>query len=78
MRALTGNQPVIEVDGATLGQVLEQLDQRHPGIRDRICQGNTIRPGIAVAIGDSVATLGLFQKADPDAEIHFLPAIGGG
>ena len=78
MRALTGNEGIVDVDGATLGQVLEHLEQRYPGIKERICQGNSIRPGLAVAVADSIATLGLFQPTDADTEIHFLPAVGGG
>lgn len=78
MRTLTGDESVVDVDGATLGQVLDNLDQRYPGLKQRICQGNTIRPGIAVAVACSIATVGLLQKTDPADEIHFLPAVGGG
>ena len=78
MRSLTAGEEVVEVDGTNLRQVIENLEQRYPGIKQRICQGGEIRPGLSVDVGGSVATLGMLQRTATDAEIHFLPAIGGG
>lgn len=78
MRSLTDGEEVVDVDGTNLRQVVDRLEQRFPGIKNRLCRDDEIRPGLSVAIGASVATLGLLQKTDPDVEIHFLPAIGGG
>jgi molybdopterin synthase sulfur carrier subunit len=78
MRSLTAGEEIVEVGGTNLGQVIENLEQRFPGIKERLCQDEEIRPGLAVDIAGSVATLGMLQRTAPDAEIHFLPAIGGG
>ena len=78
MRSLTAGEEVVEVGGTNLGQVIENLEQRFPGIKARLCQDEEIRPGLAVDITGSVATLGMLQRTPPNAEIHFLPAIGGG
>ena len=78
LRALTEGEEIVEVGGANLGQVIESLEKRFPGIKERLCQDEGIRPGLSVAVGDSVATLGMLQRTEPDVEIHFLPAIGGG
>lgn len=78
MRSLTEGAEVVEIDGNNLGQVIENLEQRFPGMKERLCQDEAIRPGLSVAVGDSVATLGMLQRTDPDVEIHFLPAVGGG
>lgn len=78
MRSLTEGEEVVEVSGTNLGQVIENLEQRFPGIKARLCQDEEIRPGLSVAVAGSVATLGLLQRTAPDVEIHFLPAIGGG
>lgn len=78
MCSLTEGEEVVEVAGANLGQVIDNLERRFPGIRLRLCQEDGIRPGLSVAVAGSIATLGLLQRTDPDAEIHFLPAIGGG
>ncbi len=78
MRSLTDGEEVVDVDGSNLRQVIEVLEQRFPGMKDRLCQDDDLRPGLSVAVAGSVATLGLLQKTDPHVEIHFLPAIGGG
>jgi molybdopterin synthase sulfur carrier subunit len=78
MQSLTAGEKLIEVSGTNLGQVIDNLEQRFPGIKGRICQDDRIRPGLAVAVAGSIVTLGLLQRTDPDVEIHFLPAIGGG
>ncbi|MDA1048903.1 MAG: MoaD/ThiS family protein [Planctomycetota bacterium] len=78
MRPLTAGEEVVEVAGANIAQVIENLEQRFPGMKERLCQDDALRPGLSVAVGDSVATLGMLQRTGPDVEIHFLPAIGGG
>ena len=78
MRPLVGGQEVVEAVGSTVRQVIDDLDRRYPGMKDRLSQDGTLRPGLAVAIGGSISSLGLLQRVEPDAEIHFLPMIGGG
>jgi len=75
---LTTGVEVVEIAGTNLGQVIDNLEQRFPGIRARLCQDGNIRSGLMVSVADSIATLGLLQHTTPEAEIHFLPAIGGG
>jgi molybdopterin synthase sulfur carrier subunit len=54
------------------------LETRYPGLRDRLCDNDELRPGIAVAVDGHVTSRGLLQKVQPTSEVHFLPAIGGG
>ncbi len=78
MQRLTNDTEQVTVAGKTLGQVIEELDKLYPGIKARLCDGKGMRPGIAVTIGNEVATMGLIHHVPEDAEVHFLPAIGGG
>ncbi len=78
MMEFTEGVEIVEVAGANLGQVIDNLERRFPGIKARLCQDGNIRPGLMVSVADSIATLGLLQRTTPEAEIHFLPAIGGG
>ena len=78
MHALTAGEKMVDVSGKTVGEVIDNLEQRFPGIKARLCQDEKIRPGLMVAVAGSIATLGLRQPTEPDAEIHFLPALGGG
>ncbi|MCC7422200.1 MAG: MoaD/ThiS family protein [Planctomycetaceae bacterium] len=75
---LTGGVEEVDVAGTTIRQVLADLEARYPGLRDRLCDGDRLRSGLAVAIDGNVASLGLLAKVSPTSEVHFLPAIGGG
>ena len=78
LRDLTAGQDVVTVPGARVSAVIEELEQRYPGIKARLCDGDELRPGMAVFVDNEVSRLGLRQIVGPDTEIHFVPAIGGG
>jgi molybdopterin converting factor small subunit len=78
LRDLTGGQESVRVSGGTVRQIIEAVDRLYPGIRDRLCDANGLRPGMAVAVGTQVARRGLGQPVPAGGEVHFLPAIGGG
>ena len=78
LRDLTGGAETVTVPGASVRQVIDELDRLHPGARGRLCDGDALRAGLAVVVDNEVARLGLLQPVGPDSEVHFLPAIGGG
>jgi molybdopterin synthase sulfur carrier subunit len=78
LRDATGGVVEIEIEGATVRQIVAALEALYPGIRDRLCAGDHLRPGLAVAVNGTVSPVGLMQKVPAGAEVHFLPAIGGG
>ena len=78
LRNLTLGQERVTVPGANIGQVIDELDKQFPGIRERLCAGGSLRPGIAVAVDSQIARLGLLQPVAEASEIHFLPAVSGG
>lgn len=78
LRDLTSGQEKLHVAGLTLGEIIEELDRLHPGIRARLCEGEIIRSDLAVVIDSEVSRSGWRQPVRPDSEIHFVPALGGG
>lgn len=78
LRSLTAGQQTLTVAGATVGQVIDVLEQSFPGIKNRLCEGDGLRPGLAAVVGTQVARLGLDQPVPEDSEVHFVLAIGGG
>jgi molybdopterin synthase sulfur carrier subunit len=78
LRPLTGSQEVVEAAGATVLQAIEDLDRRYPGLKERLCDGPSLRRGMVVVVGGSTSALGLLQRVAADDEIHFLPVVGGG
>jgi molybdopterin converting factor small subunit len=77
-RELTNGKTVAEADGATVSEVLKNLDQIYPGFRDAILQGNVLRPSIVLAVDGTIGSRQLLQSVTPDSEIHLIPAIFGG
>lgn len=78
MRRLTGGRDRVEVPGSTLRQVVEALDEQWPGLKHEIVDADGLRPQLAVAIDGAIAESGLVAAVGVDAEIFFIPAIGGG
>ena len=78
LRELTGGADRVEVAGSSVRQIVAALDARFPGVGSRLCAGDELRPGLAVAVNGTVSSVGLLQKVPEGAEVHFLPAIGGG
>ena len=78
IRPLVAGHNVLEADGNTVAQVIDDVNDRYPGFKQRLVDGNQLRPGLVVAVGTAVTSLGLLQRVSPGDEIHFLPSIGGG
>lgn len=75
---MTDGQETIDVTGQSVAEIIDALDRQFPGIRARLTEGDRIKPGLSVGIGTRVSSRGLSSKVEPDDEVHFLPAIGGG
>lgn len=78
VRDLTEGVDRIELDAQSVRRVIELLDERFPGVRERLCQADELRPGLSVSVHGHISGMGLFQRLDSTAEVHFIPAIGGG
>lgn len=78
LRSLTDGQAEVVVDGATVRKVIDALETRFPGVKQRLCDGDRLRTGLIVTVGSAVATQGLRAAVKPDDEVHFTPALGGG
>ena len=78
IRNLTDGEESVTVDGATIREVIHNLEIRYPGTKAKLCEGDRIRPGIAVYLNGILIREGLHERVGEDAELHFLPAISGG
>ena len=78
LQSLTGGVKRVDIEAATVRQVIDRLDELYPGIKDRLVEGDRIRPNLSVAIDGEVARIGLLEKVSDSGEVHFIPAIGGG
>ena len=78
LRDLTGGQESVQVPGATVREVIEALEERYPGVKARLYEGDRLRPGIAVVVDGAVSSQRLRHKLSDNSEVHFLPALSGG
>jgi sulfur-carrier protein len=78
LQSLTAGEDKVVVSGGTVGEIIDHLEARFPGVKDRLVQGDEIRPHIAVAIDGDVSPEGLEQDVQESSEIHFIPALSGG
>ena len=68
----------VEADGATLAELLYDLDQRHPGIRFRIIdEQDGIRPHVKFFVNKEQVR-GLEVALQPSDEVHIFQALSGG
>jgi molybdopterin synthase sulfur carrier subunit len=78
LRHLTAGQARVNAPGKTVGQVIEALEAAYPGLKDRLCQDDRLKPAIAVSVDGRLTRLGLLEAVGEQSEIHFLVAMAGG
>ena len=78
LRDLTQGQRLISVEGDTVRQVVENLDQAYPGIKDRLCEGDRLRPSVSIVVDGHTSTLKLRHRLHDSSEVHFVISVSGG
>lgn len=74
----TSNRREVEAEGATLADLLRDLDRRHPGIRFRIVnEQDGIRPHIKIFV-NRVQAASLAQPLDRSDDVLIVAALSGG
>jgi molybdopterin synthase sulfur carrier subunit len=67
----------VEVEACTVDEAIGRLDERWPGLRDRLCEpGPSIRPHIHVYVDRERATLD--TAVEQRSRIDVIAAISGG
>jgi molybdopterin synthase sulfur carrier subunit len=80
LRATTGGQGEVEVEGSTVGEVLDAVFALHDGLRDRITQDGDLRRFVNVYVsGEDIRFQdGLETSISEGDEVTILPAVAGG
>jgi len=67
----------VDVDAATVDEAIDRLDERWPGLRDRLCEpGPALRRHIHVYVDQDRAALD--TPLDPRSRLDVIAAISGG
>ncbi len=81
MRPLSGGNSTVQVDGATLGEVLAALEAAYPGFNERLFdETGGLRKFVNVFVADDdVRYLEGLDTKVPDGEtVSIIPAVAGG
>jgi sulfur-carrier protein len=72
LRRLTGGVADLEVDAPTVRRLMAALDERFPGIGQRLSEGTS------VAINGEIVADAMFEDLPDGAEVHFIETLKGG
>ncbi len=81
LRRVTNGQDKVEMDGDTLGQIIEAMDSSYPGFRDRLVdEDGEIRYFVNIYLnGEDVRFLqGMETTTKTGDEVSIVPAVAGG
>lgn len=81
LRRVTNGQDKVEIDGDTLGQIIESMDSTYPGFKDRLVdEDGEIRYFVNIYLnGEDVRFLqGMETTTKTGDELSIVPAVAGG
>ncbi|MBK5225473.1 MAG: MoaD/ThiS family protein, partial [Thermoleophilia bacterium] len=75
-----GGEGMIEMDAGTVGGILMELENRHPGMAERLLDDGEVRRFINIYVdGDDIRFAdGMATEVADGAEISIVPAVAGG
>ncbi len=80
LRQYTDGARAVPAEGATVGAVIDDLETRHPGLRDRLVEDQSLRRFVNVYVNDEDVRFldGLATTLSDGDTVTILPAVAGG
>ena len=81
LREITKDQDVVEVMPGTVSEVLNNLQTKYPGVKDRLCNNDgTIRRFVNIYVNNEDIRFkdGLDTVIKDGFEVSIIPSIAGG
>jgi sulfur-carrier protein len=80
LRTYTDGEKAVPAEGASLGDVIDNLETNHPGIKERLVENDDLRRFINVYVNDEDVrfTGGLDTSLSDGDAVVILPAVAGG
>jgi MoaD family protein len=80
LRTYTGGEKAVDAEGATLAALIDDLETRHTGIKDRLIDNGDLRRFVNVYINDEDVRFigGLEAELSDGDQVVVLPAVAGG
>ncbi len=84
LRTYTGGEKAVQAAGSTLGELIDDLESNHPGIKDRLIEdkegSSDLRRFVNLYVNDEDVrfTGGLETGLSDGDQVVVLPAVAGG
>ncbi|RMH51451.1 MAG: MoaD/ThiS family protein [Zetaproteobacteria bacterium] len=81
LRKLTGGEAEVCVEGATIGELIDNLEAAHPGMKERLCdESGEVRRFVNIYLNDEDVRFlqGRATALKDGDEVSIVPAIAGG
>jgi molybdopterin synthase sulfur carrier subunit len=81
LRKITGGKDEVLAEGATVLDVMEDIERRYPGIKERVFEGDgKLRRFVNIYVNDEDIRFkeNLSTKVKDNDELSIIPAIAGG
>jgi MoaD family protein len=80
LRTYTGGEKAVEASGSTLSELIDDLESNHPGIKERLIEGEDLRRFVNLYVNDEDVrfTGGLGTELSDGDQVVVLPAVAGG
>ena len=80
LRTHTGGEKSVEAKGVTVAEVIDDLDSRHSGLRDRLITNGNLHRFVNVYVDDEDVRFagGLQAPVKDSSTVTILPAVAGG
>ena len=80
LRSLTGGNDEISAEGRTVADLIEDLEKKHPGLRDRLLDEKGVRRFVNIYVGEEDIRFldGLKTELKAGDAVSIVPAIAGG
>ena len=80
LRTYTDDQKSVQASGSSLSALIDDLEENHPGLKDRLIEGGDLRRFVNVYVNDEDVRFlgGLDAKLNDGDNVTILPAVAGG
>ena len=81
LRPMAGGSSTVQVEGATLSEVISNLETAHPGFADRLLDGTgALRKFVNLFVADDDVRYldGLATTTPAGVTVSIIPAVAGG
>ena len=80
LRTFTGGAKAVQADGDTLSAVIDDIESRNPGLKERLVEDDELRRFVNIYVNDEdVRFAGGLSAPTADGDVVVvLPAVAGG